>query len=113
MEGGDGPVARDPIGDGPPRYGDAVLRCDAARGLFLRMSEVVQAQRARDDTRRILDAFQSSQGRKVPAAVPAEVNLELAKAVLTQAALDDLAPVAKRTEIRLRLDGRTQSRRTS
>src|SRR5260370_22194956 len=30
--------------------------------------------------------------------------------VLAQAALDDLAPVAKRTEIRLRLDSRTQSR---
>ncbi len=40
MEGGDGSVARDPIGDGSAWYRNAMFRRYAARGLFLRMAEV-------------------------------------------------------------------------
>src|SRR5260370_41911938 len=110
MEGSDGSVARDPIGDRPSRYRNAVFSRDTTRGLFLRMAEVVEAQCSCDDARGIFDAFKSCEGRKVPAAVLATINLELPKAVLAQAALDDPAPVANWTEIRLGLDSRTQGR---
>ena len=35
MEGGDGSVARDPIGDGSARYRNAMFRRDAARAVTL------------------------------------------------------------------------------
>jgi hypothetical protein len=57
-------------------------------------------------TRGGYDAFETGQRRKVSSAVPTEVNLEVPKTVLAQAALDDPAPIASRAEIRLRLDGR-------
>src|SRR6266850_4545037 len=111
MESGNGSVARNPIGNGPARHLNAVLGRDAAHGLFLRMAEVVQAQRSGDDARRVFDAFQTGQGGKVLAAVLTEVNLEVPKTVLTQASLDDPAPIASRAEIRLRLDGRALGKR--
>src|SRR5882724_3231578 len=106
MESCNGSVARNPIGNGPSRHLNAVFGRDAAHGLSLRMTEVVQTERSGDDARRIFDAFETGQGRKVFAAVPTEVNLEVPKTVLAQAALDDPAPIAKWAEIRLRLDGR-------
>ncbi len=106
MESGNGSVARNPIGNGPARHLNAVFGRDAARRLFLRMAEVVQAQRPGDDARRIFDAFQTGQGGKVLAAVPAEINLEVPKTVFAQAAFDDPTPITKGAEIWLRLDGR-------
>ena len=85
---------------------------DAAHGLFLGMAEVVQAQRSGDDARRIFDAFQTGQGRKVLAAVLAEVKLKMPETVLAQAALDDPAPIASRAEIRLGLDRRPLGQRS-
>jgi len=62
MERGDGAVARDPIADGPARHGNAVLRCDAARDGFLRVPQVVEADRACDQTRWIFDSFEAGKG---------------------------------------------------
>ena len=109
-ECGDGSIARNPIGDGPARHRNSVLRRYAASSLFLRMTEVVQAQRSCDEARGIFHTFQAREGRKVFAAISAEIDLELAKAVLAQAAFDDAPPVASWTEIRLRLNGHAQGR---
>jgi hypothetical protein len=46
------------------------------------MAEVVQAQRSCDDAWGILHAFETSEGRKILAAVLTTVDLELPKAVL-------------------------------
>jgi hypothetical protein len=68
------------------------------------MAKVVQAQRAGNNARWILDALQAGERRKVPTAVLAKVNLQLPEVVLAQAAFDEMAAVAMRAEVWFRLD---------
>lgn len=51
-------------------------------GLFLRVAEVIQAERAGNEARGIFDALQSHERNEVLAAIFAPVNLQVAKAVL-------------------------------
>jgi hypothetical protein len=85
---------------------------NAANGLFLRMAEVVKAECSGDDARRIFDALQTREGGKVPAAILTEINLKVPETVLAKATLDDPAPIARRAEIWLRLDGRALGQRS-
>jgi hypothetical protein len=112
MKSGDGTVARNPVGNGPARYLHAMFGRNAANGLLLRMAEVVKAECSGDDARRIFDALQTREGGKVLAAILTEINLKVPETVLAKAALDDPAPIARRAEIWLRLDGRALGQRS-
>src|SRR6266851_853482 len=100
------------MGDGPAWYGDPMFRGDAACGLVLRVAQVVETQGSCNEPRRVFDSAQSHERHKVAKTIFAPINLQMAKTVLTQAALDDVASVTSRTEIRFGLDGWTEARRS-
>src|SRR5712691_11781346 len=99
------------MGDGPPWYGDPMFRGDAACGLVLRVAQVIETQGSCNEPWRVFDSAQSHERHKVAKTIFAPINLQMAKTVLTQAALDDVASVTSRTEIRFGLDGWTEARR--
>jgi hypothetical protein len=97
--------------DGTPRNSDPVLGGNSIRRLLLRATEVVEAQGSCNQPRRIFHAFQSCKGNEVASSILAPVNLQLAKAVLAHATLDDLASVADWTAIWSRLNCWSEARR--
>jgi len=100
-----GRYSANPMGDGSPRDGNAMLRSDTPCGLLLSVTQVVEAQSASNDSRRIFDAFQSHERDEISPAVFARIDLQTSETVLAQAALDDPAPVASGAEIWFGLDG--------
>ena len=112
MEGRNAAVARNPLGDGSTRHDEAMFRGDASRRLFLGVTQVVNAEGSGDHSGWILDAFESSQKRKVPSTVLAPIDLNLTTAVLTHAVFDDSSSITDRAAIGLGLDRRTESRKS-
>ena len=62
VECGDGSVGRGPIRNGAAWHGNAMLRRDATRRFFLRVTKVIEAQCSRDEAWRIFHPFEASEG---------------------------------------------------